>query len=210
MNPTLMLCRRFGKHPFLGGQVGRPYHAAVHSGGRATVVVSLAGHARSGKSTLAAALADRLGACVVSFGDAVRTRAATMGLDPSDRTVLMDLGQSWVTSDPSSLCREVLGPEETRPEILIVDGLRHLSILTELRRSVSYFSLVFLSTPDEVLNSRLDGPTDPRIHPSEHDVPLLAHLADIRLNALAPVPILVDTVVAGIVDLRLAARSIHR
>jgi gluconate kinase len=179
----------------------------VNAERRTKVVIGLAGKARSGKSTLAAGLAGRLGGIVVAFGDAVRRRAADLGLDPTDRATLMDLGQQWATKDPCGLSREVLGPERTRPDLLIVDGIRHLQVLDELQRTMPHFYLVYLSATDEVVTSRLDGQLDPRTHPSEQEIPQLAAHADVQINADAPVEALVKAVVAAIGDAELGDMS---
>lgn len=170
-------------------------------------MIGLAGKARSGKSTLAAGLAGRLGGTVAAFGDAVRRRAADLGLDSTDRATLMDLGQQWATEDPGGLSDEVLGSENTRPGLLIVDGVRHLRVLGELKRRVPRFYLVYLSAGDGVLTSRLKGQLDPRTHPSEQEIPLLAAHAQVQIDADAPVEALVDAVVAAIGDVALGDMS---
>lgn len=175
-----------------------PYHSGVGPERRGKLVIGLAGNARSGKSTLAAGLALRLGGAVASFGDAVRRRATDLGLDATDRATLMELGQRWATEDPRELSREVLGSDQSRPDLLIVDGVRHVDVLDELRRFVPRFYLVYLSVPEDVVISRLDGQLDPRTHPSERDISHLGLEADVRITEDEPVDDLVAAVVAAI------------
>lgn len=170
----------------------------VGTEGRAKLVIGLAGHARSGKSTLAVGLAKRLGGSVASFGDAVRRRAADLGLDAADRETLMDLGQRWATEDPRGLSSEVLGPERGRADLLIIDGIRHLEVLHELQNSMPRFYLVYVSAPEQLVTSRLEGQTDPRMHASEREVPQLAARADVQIDGAGPVEALVTAILAAI------------
>lgn len=122
------------------------------------VGVGLIGHARSGKSTLARALSENIpGSAVVSFGDAVRARAESEGMDTEDRTVLLDLGQRWVSSDPEAFCRAVLQRAAQPHTLLIIDGIRHTHIAELLRELLRPRRLIlaYLRLPRSTLVARL-------------------------------------------------------
>lgn len=162
--------------------------------------IGLAGHARSGKSTLAAMLSRRVGARVVAFGDIVRQAARDQHLDPSDRATLMDVGQRWAETNPASLCSAVLRGTDAETRPLVIDGIRHVAIVEELRRQLNSGSLwlVFLAVPSWVLTERLEGEMDPRTHRSESEMSALELHADLVLDATASSAELCDAVVASI------------
>ena len=97
------------------------------------LTVGLSGSVGSGKSTLARELAQRLGGVVSGFGDYVRHLAAAAGEEPS-RPVLQRIGQERVRADPSAFVRDFLAWASPPGDLpLVVDGVRHASIDSELR-----------------------------------------------------------------------------
>jgi cytidylate kinase len=119
--------------------------------------IGIIGHAATGKTTLAHALSKAVGGDIVSFGDAVRQKAEEEGLDPSDRKVLMRLGQSWVDSDVEDYCRTVLAQRHEDSEILIIEGIRHEAVRATLSRLLEpvSFASVLLKAPYDVLVDRM-------------------------------------------------------
>ena len=158
------------------------------------VVIGLSGHSRTGKSALARALALRTGGEAVGFGDLVRETAEALGQDSSDRRILIEIGQGWAEDDPAGLAKAALDRAESDRPVLILDGIRHLAVLHELKRFVPAIHLVFMQGSDELITRRLEGAYDPRGHPSEHDVDLLEAEADIVLDAAEHTDELVDRV----------------
>ncbi len=121
-------------------------------------VVGLVGHAGSGKTTLSGAVQAALaGTAVVSFGDVMRARARTLGLDSADRDTLLDLGQRWVSADALALCRAVLSQVQPGGSLLVIDGIRHARVATELRDLLAprRLMLVYLAVREDVLLKRL-------------------------------------------------------
>jgi hypothetical protein len=107
-------------------------------------VVALSGRIGSGKSSLAAAVAEQLGAPCVSFGDYVRRVALNLALDPTEREVLQDLGE-FLVRYPEPLCKKTLESVSYRPgHALVVDGLRHLEVIPPLRALVAPAELVLV------------------------------------------------------------------
>lgn len=125
------------------------------------MIVTLAGAIGSGKTTLARALADRLGWPAASFGDYVREQARRRDLDPGSRKVLQDLGQSLVEADPERFLAEALAwMNYDATAGIVLDGLRHKSVWQALRAHSENFPeqpvvLFFLDTPDDVRHARL-------------------------------------------------------
>lgn len=126
------------------------------------LVVGVGGHARSGKTSIAEALAARVGLPLARFSREVERVARERGLplDPPDvrRTTLMAVGEDLVRSDPEEFCRRVLaqaGWPETRS--VIVEGVRHALVAETLGRLVTpaIFRLVLVDTPPGVRETRL-------------------------------------------------------
>ena len=160
---------------------------------RTKAVVAVAGHAGSGKTGLSAALARHYSDMrIVSFADAVRSKAESNGLSSADPLVLTDVGGEWVNQDASGLCREVIGSNLKRDGLLLVRGVKHDKIQRVLREMVSPapILLVVLKSPKEAIVGRFleDGRTQEEAakvlaDPTELDVegPLLAD-ADLVLD----------------------------
>lgn len=122
------------------------------------VVIALAGRIGSGKTSVAVALAHRLGWPRVGFGDYVRLEAAKRGLDPGSREVLQELGERMLRLDLDAFCGAVLGQADCAPgSSLIVDGVRHVAVLDALHRllSPSPVRLIYLAASDEARQLRL-------------------------------------------------------
>jgi adenylate kinase family enzyme len=150
---------------------------------RVDTVIGIAGHARSGKSALAGRLARQSGGLVVGFGDLVRQAALARGQDPSDRSTLVTLGQEWVEHDPAGICRAALSQVSERCDVVIFDGIRHVAVFDELKHLFPSMVLVYLQAPDELISERLAGSFDPRRHPNELDMALLAQRSEAVLDA---------------------------
>ncbi len=118
------------------------------------MILLVAGQVASGKSTYARELSSRLSWPVFAFGSYVAECAARIGLDPTDRSSLQDVGYC-LAKRPDRFCRSFLD-WTTRPSNFIVDGLRHMGILEELRRQVgsTNLALVFVDTPEDVAQAR--------------------------------------------------------
>ncbi|MEV6829277.1 AAA family ATPase [Amycolatopsis sp. NPDC051102] len=161
--------------------------------------IGIIGHARTGKTTLARGLAEVIeGAGIVSFGEAVRQRAAEQGFDPGDRAVLMKLGQQWVDTDLEGYCREVLGQAGEDVRVLIIEGIRHEEVRAELEKLLGDvdFACVLLKAPYDVLVQRIAEDSTVRAadvervlrDPTETQVDqLLLGAADLILDATEPV-----------------------
>jgi len=124
------------------------------------MIVGIAGKIASGKSTLARAVAGRLKARRLGFGDYVRSIAESRGLDPSDRKVLQTIGQDLVTENPSAFVSGVLSfAGYTPPENIVFDGVRHWAIWQEIQALAAQTHdtayLVFLDMPEEMRRQRL-------------------------------------------------------
>ena len=122
--------------------------------------VALAGRIGSGKTSVAIALAHRLGWPYVGFGDYVRSEAVRQGLDPESREVLQRLGQDLLRQDLDGFCRAVLAQSDRAPrQGLIVDGVRHIAVLDTLRRLLAPIPvrLIYLAVSNDVRQLRLDA-----------------------------------------------------
>lgn len=123
-----------------------------------SVVIAVAGRIGSGKTSVAAALADTLRWPRVGFGDYVRLEAAKKGLDPGNREILQELGEVLLRRDVDGFCRAVLAQIDPPAECgLVVDGVRHVLVLEALRRLLSPkpVYLIYLAATNEARRLRL-------------------------------------------------------
>lgn len=131
-----------------------------------SVVLGIAAPMKSGKTTISVPLAKQMGLPYGSFGKQTRIFARQQELDESIET-LQQVGEKLITYEREQFCRAVLSQLENwepgRPGI--IDGIRHLEAITELRKLVapSEFALVYISVDDEIRLQRLrnEGITDP-------------------------------------------------
>lgn len=172
---------------------------------RAEAIVAIAGHARAGKTRLAAAVAERFGdASVVGFGDAVRGRAKiTQRVVDSD--VLIEIGTNWVQRDPLGFCREVLNQQPGPSRLLLVEGIHHDVIRDALTHLVAPVPIrfVILKTPEREIVDQFQGEGKTAEQAArvlndstevDVDRALLAK-ADLVLDGTRPVPDNVDRVI---------------
>lgn len=120
-------------------------------------VLAFCGASRVGKSTVARELARMLGSPYVSFGDYVRTVARKLKGRIATREELQDIGQGLVDSDPQRFCLEVLGNLAIPANgPLVVDGLRHRRIVSELHTLLPTFliHIIFLEADHDTRMSR--------------------------------------------------------
>lgn len=115
--------------------------------------LAVAGYMSSGKSAVAAHLVSTHGYVSRAFGDVVRQEVAARNLDPTDRGSLQAVGAELVQSiGAAGMVARVLGDTRDRP--LVVEGVRHLAVLNELRRTLPSLIFVFLTAPPDVLEQR--------------------------------------------------------
>lgn len=103
------------------------------------VVITLSGAIGSRRAELARRLGERLGWPAVKFSDFIKHRIEVDGEDAGDRLLQQQYGQRLVQNHLSEFVCGVLDmapPGWTGPGNLIVDGLRHVEVLLELRRAV--------------------------------------------------------------------------
>jgi cytidylate kinase len=121
-------------------------------------ILAFAGPICSGKSVISTSVAQRLGWDWVSFGDFLRDEARRRGIDPSSRTDLQDLGQTFLDKGWASFCEGVLNYAKwVRGMNLIIDGIRHAEAVHTLRKLTApcRFTLIFVQTPVEIRKARL-------------------------------------------------------
>jgi dephospho-CoA kinase len=158
-----------------------------------SVAVAFAGRIGAGKSSVSAALASELKSKRASFGDYIRQVAASRGLNPT-RDVLQTIGAELEATDATELCKAVLGSVDWRGgESIVIDGVRHVSVLEILRELVSPLPLffVYLDVEDSLRKTRLDHRPESaeemssiEAHSTEHDViARLPEIADLRLSS---------------------------
>jgi dephospho-CoA kinase len=118
-------------------------------------VIALSSRIGAGKSTIARALAERLGWPRVSFGDYVREVARNQGMEES-RTVLQEVGESLVKEDAAGFTRAVLSRVNFKSGA-VVDGVRHMEILHALEGLAAPLAvyLIYVDTAETTRIQRL-------------------------------------------------------
>lgn len=97
-------------------------------------IICLSGGIASGKSTATQTLTQCFSNVAVrSFGDVVRDHARSQG-KPLDRSTLQAVGLTPVEAGWQAFIDALLEDVPTSADVLIVDGIRHLEAIEELRR----------------------------------------------------------------------------
>lgn len=118
------------------------------------MILFVAGHVASGKSTYATSIAKELGWRHVSFKDYVGVCASKLNLDSNDRETLQDVGHV-LAKRPQLFARGfwqwVHGEDD-----LVIDGLRHSSVFNEISSLCpgSEVVILFVDTPIEIVSQR--------------------------------------------------------
>jgi cytidylate kinase len=122
------------------------------------LIIAISGLPGTGKTTAAHALAMHLGGTFLSFGGYVRELVKARGFAP-DRATLQTIGDGAVSADPQAFLEGVLANVASDWTHLIIEGVRHASILAELRkfavREGAVLKLVHLYTAEPTRLRRL-------------------------------------------------------
>lgn len=120
------------------------------------MIVAFSGKIGSGKSAVSIAVAQALHLPQVSFGNYVRQQAQLRQLEPT-RQHLQELGEHLLQTNALGFCRAVLDQEPNWTDGVVIDGIRHQTVLQLLRQLVAPQSLfhVHLTLEEEVRTQRL-------------------------------------------------------
>lgn len=147
--------------------------------------IALSGPMAVGKSSVARALAADYGLTVLSFGELVRAEARSRQ-QSEDRPALQELGQRIVRDwGPTEMVDRLLAG---RREDVVIDGVRHLSVLVALKDRLPQLLYVFLHTDEAELARRwtqrgdLDRGPDVKTHGVEQELSQLQASATASLN----------------------------
>jgi dephospho-CoA kinase len=124
------------------------------------LVVCFSGGIASGKTTLASAVADRLGLKVATFGGFVRGVARTRGI-AERREELQALGEALIAEMGwRAFCRAVLDAAGwVDGGSVVVEGIRHVAAFDAIKRLVAPVAakLFFVDVPRDVRQARVEG-----------------------------------------------------
>jgi dephospho-CoA kinase len=121
-----------------------------------TTVIGIAGGISSGKSTVSEAVATALGCPRVSFGEYVKAITRERAL-ADIRENWQSVGESLVEDDVKEFCAAVLAQVSWKPGMsLVIDGIRHVSVLNTLRAMVapSDLRLIYISLDKAIRKQR--------------------------------------------------------
>lgn len=169
-------------------------------------VVAFSGPIGSRKSALSSALAAKLHWPRQSFGDFIRHVASTHGRDPADRSILQQLGQARVQTDPDGFVTDVLAKQDwaLQPN-LVLDGLRHAEVrhalILYLREREVDLKVVFVDV-DESLRQRQSGMPLRELATYDRDLTeaqvsrVIRAYADVVIPGSLPTDLAVDAVIS--------------
>jgi cytidylate kinase len=166
-------------------------------------IICVSGGIASGKTTLCAALAESIpGAQRLSFGDVVRLRTRAQGLELT-RENLQKVGEQCISEGWPAFVDAMLSGLSSSTDVLIVDGVRHLEPVLQLREifPAAPLTLAFLRVEGEELRKRLDSRGESataQLHPVEADLEIVHANADLQLDSGRPIGQLVSQVVSSI------------
>jgi len=167
-------------------------------------VLCFSGGIASGKTTLSAAVAERLGIPRASFGGFVRQQAKERGLADT-RETLQALGETLIAEMGwEKFCAAVLAAAQWTPSSsLALDGIRHTLAFETTKRLIAPMEakLIFVDVERDVRQARADGAkatdlTRAESHSTEQDVHsgALRKMATVVLDGTKGVDVLVDEV----------------
>lgn len=121
-----------------------------------STVLAIAGSIGSGKTTLADALVSQIpDSQARAFGDVVRTETKRRGL-PESRSAWQETGANLIAAGWNKFVGILLSPPLVG-EVLVVDGVRHVEAVDELKRQLpaARVVLVYVRSPAEVVANRV-------------------------------------------------------
>jgi cytidylate kinase len=139
------------------------------------LIIALSGGPGSGKTTVAGALAAKLGGTAAGFGDYVRHLAVAGGAT-TDRATLQRIGREAVEQDPASFVSGFLDwAKITLDKPVIIEGVRHVAIDAALRAWAQglgrrYLLILLDVSAEDRAERRCKGDVEALRHIDEHAV----------------------------------------
>lgn len=157
-----------------------------------TRVIAVCGQIGSGKSSIIREISKTYGWNTVSFGAYIKSQIAA---DHPTRSDYQSLGEMlFATRGPKGLLEDAIRFGKPCSSTFLIDGVRHVSILTELRKIYNDVVIIFLNVSDSQRYERFTrrDDTDPPMsyddfvqmcsHPIELGIPDLAKIADLVID----------------------------
>lgn len=173
--------------------------------GRMKYALGFSGKIKSGKTTIARRVAESFNVPFASFGDYLRSVADGRGFDSSDRLVLQEIGQELFEKNLTTFCCNVLlSAGWKKGKYFVIDGIRHVDVLTELQRIVAPvpLKLIYINIAGELQANRFKKSGSRHSldtvesHATEVDVvDALKQLAQLQLDGSVPIEDLLQKLV---------------
>jgi dephospho-CoA kinase len=162
-------------------------------------IICLSGDIASGKTTVAQALAERFPSVAVrSFGEVVRQQARRQGKSLG-RATLQAVGLSLVQAGWPAFVDALLEDVPQSFDVLIVDGIRHVEAVDELRRRhvsgrfLTVYLTVAPATQEQRLRERGESLSS-RGHIVESSLPEVEASADVVIDSMLPLAEIEDRI----------------
>jgi dephospho-CoA kinase len=107
------------------------------------IAIAIIGRISSGKSTFAMELSNHYNITIASFGSYLKNYCENKGLK-TDRETLQNIGEDFINNKPISLLWNVVTFSRQNSNDFIFEGVRHLMILEELKKSSKKYFSVFI------------------------------------------------------------------
>ncbi len=115
-------------------------------------IITVSGRISSGKSYAANLIKNKYGFPIASFGDYLKYYSEQNNL-PIDRKTLQEMGEGFVKNNSQHFLLDVISHFIGRADKIILEGVRHKSILKEIKQLTENHLVVFI---DADLQTRYD------------------------------------------------------
>lgn len=156
----------------------------------------IAGNIGSGKTWVSKKLSELLKIDRCSFSSYVKWKCRLLNL-PINRKNLNEIGRNAVKESIDEFLYFVFNcAVEKKSEFLIVDGLRHIKVLSEIKKYCNNVSVVFIdsdfNTITDNLKSRGTFNEDTKFYSEEGELPLIKEKADIIVKSSNEIELIKD------------------
>jgi len=111
--------------------------------------IGIIGKICAGKSTIAKEISERFRIPIISFGSFLIDYSKKNNL-PTDRNSLQNLGNHFIQQDAGRFLKNVISTQSEIKGLMIIEGIRHLSIYNEIERISEKCIFIFIDTSIEI------------------------------------------------------------
>lgn len=117
------------------------------------ITIGIIGKICSGKSTAAKEISEKLKIPIVSFGSYLLKYSKENHL-PTNRESLQNLGNKFIEENSNKFLRDVISTQSEIENLMIIEGIRHISIFENINKISDRSIFIFIDTPFEIRYER--------------------------------------------------------